>query len=127
MTVARMVRFYKVASTPTLARSGLREMEDKDVKPVFDLFTRYMQRFDMVPVMTEEEVRHQFLSGKGKGEKDALNRREGQVVWTYVVEVTTLSLQHISFAHTYDDGFRRTQRPIKSPISSRSIVFLRRS
>lgn len=87
MTIARMIRQYKINSTPTLASSGLREMEDKDVKAVFDLFTRYMQRFDMVPVMTEEEVRHQFLSGRGKGEKDAAGRREGQVVWTYVVEV----------------------------------------
>lgn len=83
-----MIRQYKISSTPTLARSGLREMEDKDVKAVFDLFTRYMQRFDMVPVMTEDEIRHQLLSGIGKGEKDAAGRREGQVVWSYVVEVS---------------------------------------
>jgi glycylpeptide N-tetradecanoyltransferase len=41
--------------------------------------------------MTEDEIRHQFLSGKGTGEKRQDNsRREGQVVWTYVVEVKSI-------------------------------------
>jgi len=37
--------------------------------------------------MTEDEIRHQFLSGKGTGERrQDDSRREGQIVWTYVVE-----------------------------------------
>ena len=78
---------YKLPSTPHLAASGLREMEECDVDQVTDLYKRYMDRFDMSPLMTTEEVRHNFLSGKGTGEIDVPGRREGQVLWVYVVEV----------------------------------------
>ncbi|KAF8503332.1 Myristoyl-CoA:protein N-myristoyltransferase, N-terminal domain-containing protein [Russula emetica] len=87
MTIARMVRQFKPPSTLALSRSGLREMEDSDVPAVTELFRTYMARFDMVPLLEEEDVRHQFLSGRGKGERVApTGRRQGQVVWTYVVE-----------------------------------------
>jgi glycylpeptide N-tetradecanoyltransferase len=87
-----MIRVFKLPSTPHIG-SSLREMEEKDVPQVTGLYTRYMLRFDMAPIMTEDEVRHQFLSGKGIGEKSKENfRRDGQVVWTYVVEVIILSL-----------------------------------
>ena len=82
-----MLLQYKLPSTPHFAASGLREMEDRDVEQVTDLYRRYMSRFDMSPVMTAEEVRHNFLSGKGTGEKGASGRREEQVLWVYVVEV----------------------------------------
>jgi len=89
MTIARMVRQFKAPSTLALSRSGLREMEDGDVPAVTELFRRYMARFDMVPLLEEEDVRHQFLSGRGKGEREAsTGRRQGQVVWTYVVEAS---------------------------------------
>ena len=101
MTVARMVRQFKVPSTLALSRSGLREMDDKDVPAVTELFRRYMARFDMVPLLEEEDVRHQFLSGRGKGEKGAsTGRRQGQVVWTYVVEVIC-SLLPLFFASSF--------------------------
>jgi len=77
---------YKLPSTPHLAASGLREMEEHDVEQVTDLYKRYMDRFDMSPLMTAEEVRHNFLSGKGTGEIGASGRREGQVLWVYVAE-----------------------------------------
>jgi glycylpeptide N-tetradecanoyltransferase len=90
MTLARMIRLFKVPSTPHLGNS-LREMEEEDVPAVAALYTRYMQRFDMAPAMSVDEVRHQLLSGKGTGEKKKEDsRREGQVVWTYVVEVNML-------------------------------------
>lgn len=82
-----MVLQYKLPSTPHLAASGLREMGECDVEQVTDLYKRYMDRFDMSPLMTAEEVRHNFLSGKGTGEIGASGRREGQVLWVYVVEV----------------------------------------
>jgi glycylpeptide N-tetradecanoyltransferase len=92
MTLARMIRVFKLPSITQLG-NNLREMEEKDVPEVAALYTRYMQRYSMAPTMTEEEVRHQFLSGKGTGEKRKDNlRREGQVVWTYVVEVRILSI-----------------------------------
>jgi glycylpeptide N-tetradecanoyltransferase len=86
MTAARMIRMNKVPETPTL---DLRPMEEKDVVAVADLFTRYMRRFEMVPVMSLEDVRHQFLSGQGTGKTGdgGVGRKVGQVTWTYVVEV----------------------------------------
>jgi glycylpeptide N-tetradecanoyltransferase len=89
MTIARMVRQFKVSSTPALTRAGLREMEERDVPAVAELYRRYMGRFDIIPLLDEEDVLHQFLSGRGKGEREAsIGRRRGQVVWTYVVEVS---------------------------------------
>lgn len=86
MTLARMIRIYKVDPKTTLP--GLREIEERDVPEVADLFARYMQRFAMVPLMTVDEVRHQFLSGRGELDQPSENnRRPKQVVWTYVVEV----------------------------------------
>ncbi|KAG2041644.1 N-myristoyl transferase [Suillus americanus] len=85
MTLARMIHVYKLMAKPQL--SGLREMEERDVSDVADLFTRYMQRFSMLPVMTLDEIRHQFLSGRGRMDEPSEHyRRPGQVVWTYVVE-----------------------------------------
>ncbi|KAI9508279.1 N-myristoyl transferase [Russula earlei] len=100
MTIARMIRQYKVPSNPSLSRAGLREMEEKDVAAVAELFKRYMGRFDMIPLMDEEDVRHQFLSGRGKGEKSA-GRRPGQVVWTYVVEAREMNPE----SHAITDFF----------------------
>jgi len=85
-TRARMILQCKLPSTPHFANSGLREMEEHDVEQVTDLYKRYMDRFDMSPLMTAEEVRHYFLSGKGTGDIGPSKRREGQVLWVYVVE-----------------------------------------
>ena len=65
-------------------------MEERDVEQVTDLYKRYMDRFDMSPLMTAEEIRHNFLSGKGTGEIGS-SRREGQVLWVYVVEVISMT------------------------------------
>jgi len=86
-----MIRINKLPSTPQLGNPtyGLREMDDGDIPAVTGLFMHYMQRFDMAPVMTMEEVRHQFLSGQGEGYKEKESwgtRRQGQVTWSYVVE-----------------------------------------
>jgi glycylpeptide N-tetradecanoyltransferase len=93
MTIARMIRHFKVPSSPALSRAGLREMEERDVSAVTELYRRYMERFDMVPLLEEEDVRHQFLSGRGTGEREvSTGRRPGQVVWTYVVEVGSFTI-----------------------------------
>jgi len=87
-TMARMQRLHKLATAPTLLNSGLREMRDDDVPQVAELFTRYMHRFQLSPIMDHDEIRHQFLSGLGHGPapKDFKGKRERQVVWAYVVE-----------------------------------------
>ncbi|KAI6005702.1 N-myristoyl transferase [Pisolithus albus] len=72
-------------TTPRLP--GLREMEEKDIPQVADLFARYMQRFNMAPIMTVGEIRHLFLSGRGDVEQPCEKyRRPKQVLWAYVVE-----------------------------------------
>ncbi|KDR81698.1 hypothetical protein GALMADRAFT_239825 [Galerina marginata CBS 339.88] len=86
MTQARMIRVNKVASSTTLP--GLREMEEKDIPEVAELYSKYMTRFDMAPLYDVDEVRHQFLSGMGRGEvgSGGVGRRQNQVTWSYVVE-----------------------------------------
>lgn len=83
MTLARLISTSKVPSATAIP--GLREMVDADIVQVADLFIRYMRRFDMVPIWSIEELRHQLLSGRGKGESKK-GRREGQVTWSYVIE-----------------------------------------
>lgn len=87
MTLARMIRVNKVSST--YASPGLREMEERDVSQVANLFARFMKRFEMFPVFDINEIKHQFLSGIGRGNigDGGPGRRDGQVTWTYVVEV----------------------------------------
>ncbi|KAF7294860.1 Glycylpeptide N-tetradecanoyltransferase [Mycena indigotica] len=84
-TAARMIRMNKVPDKPTLK---VRPIEERDIVAVADLFARYMRRFDMVPVMSIEDVKHQFLSGEGTGKigDGGPGKRVGQVTWTYVVE-----------------------------------------
>jgi glycylpeptide N-tetradecanoyltransferase len=97
-----MIRQFKVPSTPALSRSGLREMEERDVSAVAELFRRYMERFDMIPLLEEEDIMHQFLSGRGRGEKEApTGRRSGQVVWTYVVEVSSSTVVLVCHCKPY--------------------------
>ncbi|KAF9075181.1 N-myristoyl transferase [Rhodocollybia butyracea] len=84
MTLARMIRVNQLQSK--LQIPGIREMTEKDVPQITELYTKYMQRFDMVPVMTAQEIKHQFLSGSGKAGTGDKWRHNGQVVWAYVVE-----------------------------------------
>ena len=127
MTLARMIRVFKLPSMTHLGDS-LREMEEKDVPEVAALYTRYMQRYSMAPTMTEEEVRHQFLSGIGAGEKGKDDsRREGQVVWTYVVEVNIRIIPLMLLQFDGDIAMCSIHGPTRSQISSRSIPCLPRS
>ena len=81
-----MIRTNKLPDAPCLA---IREMEDKDVESVTELFAKFMQRYDMVPNFSSEEIKHQLLSGNGTGNvgDGGRGRRKGQVTWCYVVEV----------------------------------------
>jgi hypothetical protein len=88
-TLARMIRLHKLPSAPHLA--GLREMQEEDLQQVADLYARYMQRYDLIQAMTLEETRHHFLSGLGRGTVHPRDgRRDGQVIWSYVVEVSII-------------------------------------
>ncbi|KXN86917.1 Glycylpeptide N-tetradecanoyltransferase [Leucoagaricus sp. SymC.cos] len=86
MTQARMIRINAVPNS--LSIPGIREMEEKDVLQVASLFTKYIKRFSMLPIFDVDEIKHQFLSGKGQGNvgDGGPGRRRGQVTWAYVVE-----------------------------------------
>jgi glycylpeptide N-tetradecanoyltransferase len=66
---------YKLPDHTTI--KGLRAMEMKDVDAVLDLLQKYLEKFDMAPVFTKEEIVHWMIHKKASGE---------QVVWAYVVE-----------------------------------------
>lgn len=127
MTIARMIRKYKAPSTLALSRSGLREMEEKDVSAVVELYKRYMDRFDMVPLLEEDDVRHQFLSGRGKGEREtSTGRRPGQVVWTYVVEAS-FTTTFLCLSSAVKPPYPRIRKLTPSRTSSHSTPCHRRS
>lgn len=89
MTLARMIRLHKLPDSPRLLSRGLREMEERDVAQVHELYSRYTSRFGMSHIMSPEELQHHLLSGFGEGPRDVdswKTPREGQVIWTYVVE-----------------------------------------
>lgn len=61
-------------------------MVHADVPQVGELLRKYLARFDIIQTFAkDEEVEHWFLSGQGREEN---GKREGQVVWAYVVEVS---------------------------------------
>jgi glycylpeptide N-tetradecanoyltransferase len=97
MTRARMIRLNAVPDTPSIA--GLREMEDKDILPTASLFTRYMRRFGLAPIFDIEDMKHYFLSGKGEGNigDGGPGRRQGQVTWSFVVEVSMFIIYFTAF------------------------------
>ncbi|KAK2466840.1 hypothetical protein APHAL10511_001098 [Amanita phalloides] len=86
MTLARMIRVNKLPTATSIP--GLRQAEDHDLSQLTALFSKYMERYSMVPIFDEQEIQHQLLSGKGKGNvgDGGVGRKEGQVTWTYVVE-----------------------------------------
>jgi len=84
MTLARMVARLKLPPS-VLAGRGLREMQAEDINQVDLLWKQYMTRFRLYPRYSLEEFKHNLLSGSGHGELTN-GRRQGQVVWSYVVE-----------------------------------------
>lgn len=81
---AYQVRKYALPDNTTT--KNLRQMEAKDIDGVLDLLKRYLEKFDMAPVFTREEVEHWLLHKK--------NVPGDQVVWSYVVEVSFTSSSH---------------------------------
>lgn len=88
-TMARIVRKFKVAEQTTVP--GLREMEKKDLKQVGRLLRAFLARMDMAPLLSGKDVEHTLFAGRGKTVE---GKRVGQVTWTYVVEVCSISPRH---------------------------------
>lgn len=71
MTMARTIKLYKVPETPNLP--GIREMQPKDMKRVFELVTGYLSQFALHPEFKEDELAHWMLPRK-------------EVIYSYVRE-----------------------------------------
>jgi glycylpeptide N-tetradecanoyltransferase len=71
----QVLKYHLPANTST---KGLRPMEERDVDAVLDLLKRYLDRFDMAPIFTREEVDHWLLPKESASHE--------QVIWSYVVE-----------------------------------------
>jgi len=95
-TLAQLVLHHKLPSATSI--KGLREMEEKDIPNVKTLWERYIKRFSMYPEFTEDELRHNLVGGRGRGGVKE-GRRDGQVVWSYVVkeEETNIITDFFSF------------------------------
>jgi len=63
MTMARTIKLYKVPEEPQLA--GMRKMEERDVKRVFELLSAYLKKFSLHPEFTADEVAHWMLPRDG--------------------------------------------------------------
>ncbi|MCJ1483199.1 glycylpeptide N-tetradecanoyltransferase [Schaereria dolodes] len=75
-TKTRQVARNHVPSKTSTA--GLRSMEQKDIDAVHDLLTRYLDKFDLAPQFSREDIIHWLIH-------DELLTTE-KVIWTYVVE-----------------------------------------
>lgn len=76
-TKQRQITKYRLPShTKT---KGLRELETKDVPEVHALLDRYLQRFEMAPQYTQEELEHWLVYKEDSGRE--------RVIWCYVIEV----------------------------------------
>ncbi|KAJ9137638.1 Glycylpeptide N-tetradecanoyltransferase [Coniochaeta hoffmannii] len=73
---AFQVRKYALPDQTTT--KGLREMEAKDIDAVHQLLKRYLDKFDLAPDFTREEIEHWLLH-----KKESTGER---VIYTYVVE-----------------------------------------
>lgn len=74
------VHKYTLPTNPST--KGWREMQLKDVDAVHELLTRYLERYDIAPVYTREEIAHWFVPMMSEG--------DDQVVCAYVVEVSPM-------------------------------------
>ena len=72
---AKQITKYNIPTHTSV--NGLRPMQHKDVDGVLSLLKRYLEKFDMAPIFTRDEVEHWMLH----------RPPAEQVIWTYVVEV----------------------------------------
>lgn len=104
-----MASLVKRASLPSQTfTSGLREISEADVNAVCDLLNTQMNRYDVAPVMSLEDVRHNFISGRGQG-NTMRGRRSGQVTWSYVVETSGAITDFFSFYHLPSTAIKANQ------------------
>lgn len=87
-------------------------MQADDLDAVHELLGRYLQRFDISPTFSIDELRHLLFFGAGQA-KDSSSKR---VVWSYVVEdqetqkitdfVSFYSIESAVLSHSQNDVIR---------------------
>jgi len=86
MTMARMVKSYKVPAETSMV--GLRVMETKDVASACQLLKNHLDKFSLVIEFTEEDFEHWFMPRK-------------DVITSYVVEKEGVVTDMISYYHLH--------------------------
>uniref|UniRef100_A0A6G1SPN7 Glycylpeptide N-tetradecanoyltransferase n=1 Tax=Aceria tosichella TaxID=561515 RepID=A0A6G1SPN7_9ACAR len=82
MTMKRALKLYSLPETTRL--EGFKELEKKHLPQVFDMLTDYLNKFDLTPQFSLEEVEHWFMP-------------QPEVVNSYVVERDDKVLAFTSF------------------------------
>ncbi|CAG9581367.1 unnamed protein product [Danaus chrysippus] len=77
MTMQRTLKLFKLPDAPKT--SGFRKMEVKDSDKVVKLLNDYLQKFDLVPIFSEEEFKHWFIP-------------QAEIIDSYVVEASDGSI-----------------------------------
>lgn len=63
MTMQRMIKLYKLPPTPKT--NGFRKMTDKDIPAAHKLLLKYLEKFSLAPVFSQDEFRHWFSNRDG--------------------------------------------------------------
>jgi glycylpeptide N-tetradecanoyltransferase len=75
MTMARFLKIYKLPDSTTT--KGLRPMVDADVSNVHKLLNKYLSRFSLKVLFTEEEIRHWLLPRENVVQSYVVQNDEG--------------------------------------------------
>lgn len=77
MTMKRTLRLYNLPESPRI--DGFKQMGEEHISQVYGLLTSYLDKFDLAPKFTPEEVKHWFLP-----QEDVINsyvvERDGKVL-----------------------------------------------
>ncbi|KAH9520312.1 Glycylpeptide N-tetradecanoyltransferase 2 [Bulinus truncatus] len=82
MTMQRTLKLYKLPDTPRTP--GFRKLTPSDVPEAYQLLKKFMHRYDLAPLFTEEEFRHWFIPRDG-------------IINSYVVESKGKLTDFVSF------------------------------
>ena len=103
MTMARMVKLYKVSETPS--NVGLRPMIEKDVPSVHVLLNQYLSKFSLKILFSLDEIRHWLLP-------------RDNVINTYVIcNSDHVVTDMISFYHLPSNILRHTETKLYAAYS----------
>ncbi|KAL0277099.1 UNVERIFIED_CONTAM: hypothetical protein PYX00_004498 [Menopon gallinae] len=75
MTMQRTLKLFRLPDTTKTP--GFRKMVPEDVPQVHKLLNKYLERFDLVPIFTIEEVRHWFTPQPGIVDSYVVQTEEG--------------------------------------------------